>query len=59
MRSRKNFESFELEDIPRSENSNALAALASTSDLGMKKIIPAETINELRILVDINTLTIR
>jgi len=44
----KNFKKFELIRIPRGENTtaNALAALASTSDPEVKRIIPVECISE-------------
>ena len=44
----KNFEEFSLTRIPRGENTSAdaLAALASTSDSGLERIIPVETIKQ-------------
>ncbi|XP_019101801.1 PREDICTED: uncharacterized protein LOC109133268 [Camelina sativa] len=47
----EHFSSFELTKIPRGENSaaDALAALASTSDPLVKRVIPVERINKLSI----------
>ncbi|KAG7584809.1 Ribonuclease H domain [Arabidopsis thaliana x Arabidopsis arenosa] len=50
----KDFKKFELIRIPRGENTtaDALAALASTSDPGLKRIIPVECIAERSIRTD-------
>jgi len=47
----KNFDEFELTRIPRGENTSAdaLAALASTSDPSLRRVIPVEFIEKPRI----------
>uniref|UniRef100_A0A1J3HXG1 Retrovirus-related Pol polyprotein from transposon opus n=1 Tax=Noccaea caerulescens TaxID=107243 RepID=A0A1J3HXG1_NOCCA len=56
------FETFALTKIPRSDNSSAdaLAALASTSDPDLKRVIPVESINRPSIALDLydSTMTI-
>lgn len=51
------FDFFELTRIPRGENTlaDALAALASTSDPDLKRIIPVETIKKPSIAITVNT----
>ncbi|KAG7529651.1 Ribonuclease H domain [Arabidopsis suecica] len=50
----KQFDEFELTRIPRGENTaaDALAALASTSDLNLRKVIPVELIEKPSIELD-------
>ncbi|KAG7579052.1 Reverse transcriptase domain [Arabidopsis thaliana x Arabidopsis arenosa] len=56
----KDFQKFELIRIPRGENTtaDALAALASTSDPELKRIIPVECISERRIKIDKEALVV-